>query len=107
MILDSIQTGVIDGHVPLLIAHADTEPVLPYAASRASFGGAEAPVWLLTLYGASHASQCEDDVTPYDHIAEQATLDVWNATLKKKRRAFARLDRDAAVAGLSSIEANR
>lgn len=107
MVLNSVQVAAIDGHVPLFIGHSDTDPLLSYATARASFVAAEAPVWLHTFHGASHASQWEDDVTPYDHIAEQATLDFWNATLKRKRRAFARLERDATVPGLSSIEAKR
>ena len=30
---------------------------------------------VVTLHGASHATQWEDDVTPYDRIAEQVTTD--------------------------------
>jgi dienelactone hydrolase len=108
MVLNGIRPGVVvDGHVPLLIAHSDTDPVLSYAAARQSFDEAEPPVWFHTFYGASHASQWEDDVTAYDDVAEQVTLDFWDATLKKKRRAFARLERDATVPDLSSIEAKR
>jgi hypothetical protein len=81
--------------------------VLPYATARQSFDEAEPPVWLHTFFGASHASQWEDDVTPYDQVAEQVTLDFWDATLEKKRRAFRRLERDATVLGLSSIETRR
>lgn len=61
----------------------------------------------MTLHGASHASQWEDDVTEYDAIAEQITLDFWDATLRGAQKAFKRLERDADVPGLSSIETRR
>ena len=96
---------VLDGHVPLLIAHSDADPAIPYSSAQDVFAGAEPPVWLVTLHGASHASQWEDDVTPYDEIAEQVTLDFWDATLRGKGEAFRRLDRDATVPDLASIEA--
>ena len=54
--------------------------------------------------GHSHASQWEDTVTPYDQIAERTTTDFWDATLKHHARAFASLEQDATVPGLSSIE---
>ena len=98
-------TGQLDGHVPLLIAHSDTDPVIPYSTARAAFESATAPVWLVTLHGASHASQWEDDVTPYDAIAERVTTDFWDATLNNKRKSVTRLQLDATVRGLSSIEA--
>jgi dienelactone hydrolase len=98
---------VLDGHVPLLIAHSDMDPAVPYEQAQNTFADAEPPVWLVTLHGASHASQWEDDVTPYDEIAEQITLDFWDATLRGKSKAFKRLERDATVADLSSIEVRR
>lgn len=94
----------LDGRVPLLIVHSDTDPALPYELATATFAEATPPVWFVTLHGASHASQFEDDVTDYDAIAERITTDFWDATLKGKTKAFQRLDRDGTVAGLSSIE---
>ena len=105
-VLDGFQPGVaVDGHVPLLIAHSDTDPVIPYANARATYAAAPPPVWLHTLHGASHASQWEDPVTPYDEIAEQVTVDFWDATLEGRRLAYRRLERDATVPGLSAIVA--
>jgi dienelactone hydrolase len=104
-VLDGIEPGaVVDGHVPLYIGHADTDPLLPYAGARTTYDRAPSPVWLVTLHGASHASEWEDTVTPYDRIAEETTTDFWKATLDHRRHAFERLERDATVAGLSSIE---
>lgn len=96
-----------DGRVPLLIVHSDTDPALPYASAQAAYSGAAGPVWFVTLHGASHASQFENDPTPYDQIGIDLTTDFWNATLKGQKRAFAKLDADATVEGLSSIESRR
>jgi len=105
-VLDGIRPDVtIDGHVPLLIAHSDTDPTLPYSSALETFAAARAPAWFVTLHGASHASQWEDTVTPYDQIAERITVDFWDATLNGDARAFARLQRDATVPGFSSIVA--
>jgi dienelactone hydrolase len=104
-VLNGIQPGVtIDGHVPFFLGHSDTDPVLPYAGARTTYDRARSPVWFVTLHGASHASQWEDDVTPYDDIAERTTTDFWDGTLRGKNRAFDRLERHATVPGLSSIE---
>jgi dienelactone hydrolase len=105
-VLDGIRSDErIDGHVPLLIAHSDTDPTLPYSSALEAFNAASAPVWFVTLHGAAHASQWEDDITPFDHIAERITIDFWDATLNRNPQAFARLQRDATVPGLSSIVA--
>ncbi len=49
----------LDGHVPLLIAHGDQDPLLRYANTQAIFGQAAPPVWFVTLIGASHATEFE------------------------------------------------
>jgi dienelactone hydrolase len=110
VVLDGVRSdATLDGHVPLLIAHSDTDPVIPYSSARDAFAAASPPAWLVTLHGASHASEWEDTVTPYDHIAEQITTDFWDATLNRNRRkqSLTRLEQDATVPGLSSIEVTR
>jgi dienelactone hydrolase len=110
MVLDGIRLGSalrLDGHVPLLIAHADTDPAIPYSTAQAASRDAAPPVWLVTLHGASHASQWENDPTPYDAAGAELTVDFWDATLGGDKRAFARLERDATIPDLVSIESNR
>ena len=97
----------LDGHVPLLIAHSVTDPAIPYSTARDAYAEAAPPVWFVTQDRASHASQWEDDPTPYDAMNEQLTVDFWDATLRGKKAAFTRLERDATVVDLSSIEARR
>ena len=65
------------------------------------------PVWLVTLHGADHYTQWADDPTPYQALDEHLTTDFWDATLKDKKAALSRLQRDATVNGLSSIESRR
>ena len=68
-VLDGLRSDEpLDGHVPLLIAHSDTDPTLPYSSALEAFAAARAPAWFVTLHGAAHASQWEDDVTAFDHI---------------------------------------
>jgi predicted dienelactone hydrolase len=104
---DGSTETLLDGRVPLLIAHSDTDPALPYSRAQATYALAAPPVWFVTLHGASHASQWENEPTPYDAIGRRITIDFWNATLRGDKRAFSRLKQDATVAGLSSIEARR
>jgi hypothetical protein len=64
---------------------------------------------MVTLHGADHYTQWADDPTgaPYHALAEHLTTDFWDATLKGKEAALIRLQRDATVNGLSSIESRR
>ncbi len=107
-VLDGFHSSAtIDGHVPILIAHSDTDPAIPYASARKLFAEASPPAWFVTLHGASHASEWENDVTPYDHIDERLTTDFWQATLKAEPQAFIRLRNDATVPNVSSIQVKR
>jgi pimeloyl-ACP methyl ester carboxylesterase len=107
-VLDGVPPNIpLDGHVPMLIAHSDTDPLIPYGTARNAYLAATAPVWFVTLHGASHATEWENDVTPYDHMDEQLTTDFWQATLGGDASAFTRLQRDATVAGLASIQVKR
>jgi dienelactone hydrolase len=94
----------LDGHVPLLIAHGDADPVLDHHFAEDAFARAAAPVWFVTLLGASHAPPFENDVTPYDHAAEQFTTDFWDATIGGDPSAWERFDTDAAVPGLTTLQ---
>jgi fermentation-respiration switch protein FrsA (DUF1100 family) len=105
IILDGLPAGgSLDGHIPLLIAHALSDPVLSYDFATSSYAAAVGPVWLMTFDFGGHAAQWEDDVTPFDQIAEATTLDFWNATLKGDDDAYSALENDATVDDMSSIE---
>ena len=51
-ILDGTERALaLDGHVPLLIAHSDTDPTIPYSSARDSFNSASPPAWLVRCTG--------------------------------------------------------
>ena len=108
-VLDGFRPGdvALDGHAPLLIAHSDTDPAIPFSTARDAFRAAKPPAWFVTLHHASHASQWENTVTPYDHVDERLSTDFWEATLGGDDAGFARLARDAQVKGLASITEKR
>ena len=58
----------------------------------------------MTLIGASHATEFENDVTPYDAIAEQFTTDFWDATIGGDPNALTTFAQHATVAGLSTLQ---
>ena len=43
----------LDGHIPLFIGHSDTDPLLSFESAQSTFDRAVAPVWFVTLHGAS------------------------------------------------------
>lgn len=95
---------VLDGHVPLLIAHGDQDPALRYDLARQAYDQAPGNVWFVTLLGASHAPAFENDVTPHDAMVERFTTDFWDATLGGDGDAWAAFTRDAAIDGLSTLQ---
>ena len=98
----------LDGHVPLLIAHGDADPSLPYAlAHDTTFVEADPPVWFVTLLGGGHAAPFEDAVTPYDETVERFTTTWWDATLLELPGAVEQFEADAAVDGLTVLEVKR
>jgi predicted dienelactone hydrolase len=95
---------VLDGHVPLLIVHGDQDLALPYSNAVEAFSVAAPPVWLVTLIGGAHATPFENDVTPFDQMVAELTVDFWDATLGGDDTAFDRFEQHAAVDGLSALE---
>ncbi len=94
----------LDGHVPLLIVHGDQDPALVYRFAVEAYAVAAPPVWLVTLLGGSHATPFENDITPYDEMVRELTVDFWDATLGGDPSAFERFEQHAAVEGLSTLE---
>ena len=94
----------LDGHIPLLIAHGDQDPVLQYSFARDAFDQAAPPVWFVTLLGATHAPPFENDITPYDATVEQFTTDFWDATIGGDTAAFATFEHHAAMDGLTTLQ---
>ncbi len=91
--------------VPVLIIHGDKDASLPYSGAVQAFGLAKPPKYLVTLIGGTHAPPYEDEPSPHDELVERATVDFWDAYLAGETDRLAELERDAAVDGLSGIQA--
>ena len=102
---DSGPPVTIDGHVPLLIVHSDSDGDVVYSTAVDAFAAAAPPAWFVTLHGAGHTTQYENGVTPYTSLSGRITLDFWDATLKEQSASYGKLTRDATVTGRASIEA--
>ncbi len=94
----------LDGHVPLLIMHGDADLSLPYAMEVDGYAKATGPVWFVTLLGGSHAPPFEDWPSPHDAVDEQVTTTFWEGTLGGDPAALARLDTEAVVPGLTTLQ---
>jgi fermentation-respiration switch protein FrsA (DUF1100 family) len=94
----------MDGHVPLLIRHGDHDPTLPYHLATDIYAAAAPPVWLVTLVGANHAPAYENDPSPWDGVATEVTTAFWDATIGGDPLAMGRMEADAVVPGLSTLQ---
>ncbi|MCB1016515.1 MAG: hypothetical protein KDB10_15605 [Acidimicrobiales bacterium] len=63
--------------LPLLVVHADADPVAPYAPAAEAFAAAAAPTYLLTLHEDVHASPFEDAPDPADELVAEVTTAFW------------------------------
>ena len=103
-VLDGFRPDVpLDGHVPLLIAHSDTDPTLRIPTALEAFARHVHPPAcdVAALHRRSGRTTSRRSTTSPKRI----TTDFWDATLNGNAQAFARLQRDATVPGLSSIVA--
>jgi dienelactone hydrolase len=95
-------------HVPVLFVHGEADEIYPYAASHANFDGAQAPKFLLTLVGTSHAPTLSiDGVGPADDAVVQGTLDFLDRFAGSDKHALTRLHQDTDVPGVTRLEASQ
>ncbi len=91
--------------IPLLIAHIDTDLAAPYKSAQQAFAEGASPKWLLTFVGGIHPEAYEDTPSPHDATATRTSIDFFDLTLLADAGARARLLRDGANPGESSIVA--
>jgi predicted dienelactone hydrolase len=96
MLLDGALAGVTKppasgATIPLLIVHADHDPIVPYDQAVASYRAAAAPKWFVTLHETAHVSAYEDPPDPADELVEAVTIAFWDRWLKGDRAAADRL----------------
>lgn len=93
----------LDAGVPLLVIHADQDPVAPVAPAEEAFAVAAPPKYLIVLHEVMHASAYEDDPDPADELVRDATTAFWRRYLADDPDAPAAFTAAAQVDGLSTV----
>jgi fermentation-respiration switch protein FrsA (DUF1100 family) len=91
--------------VPLLLVHGNADMTVPYAGSTNVYAAVGSPRFLLTLVGRGHQSWPATTGVA-DAAVLQSTLDFWGAYLRHEPGAERRLERDAVVPGLTTVQAD-
>lgn len=93
----------LDAGVPLLVIHADRDPVAPVAPAEEAFAAAAPPKHLIVLHEVMHAQAYEDDPDPADELVRGATTAFWRHYLADDPDAAAAFTAAARVDGLSTV----
>jgi dienelactone hydrolase len=88
--------------VPLLLIHGDHDGTVPYVGSTTAYREAKTPKFLLTLLGAPHTPLG----APYLDVIVTSTNDFLDRYLRGEKHALARLERDAAIPSVSTLQAD-
>jgi dienelactone hydrolase len=89
--------------IPLLIIHADGDPVLDYSQATEAFAAAATPKYLVTLHEVVHATPYENDPDPADQLVTDTTTAFWRLHLAHDAGAATDLSTSARVDGLSTV----
>jgi predicted dienelactone hydrolase len=95
--------------VPFLFFHGDADQTIPYSSSVQAYSAAPPPKLFVTLHGAPHtAFRQQGDATapppPWEPVIVQSTLDFLARYLRNDTAALARLQQDATVPGVASLQ---
>jgi dienelactone hydrolase len=93
-------TGLKTRAAPLLLVHGDHDQTVPYNASVSVFAAAPPPKFFETLVGAPHTPFRPPWLDP----TERSVTDFLDRYLKHDHGALARLETDAAVAGVTTFQ---
>ncbi|MCB1003419.1 MAG: hypothetical protein KDB35_04450 [Acidimicrobiales bacterium] len=109
MVLDGLRPDAsglhLDRGIPLLIVHADEDPVASYSYAEQAFEDAAAPAYLVTLHEAVHSQPFEDTPDPADQTVLDTTTAFWRRHLAGDEAAAVALQEAAAVPGLTTFVA--
>lgn len=92
-------------HTPLLLLHGDADTTVPISGSQGVYAIAEPPKFFVTLFGQTHGSAFQGDDSPAAIVVEKTTIDFLDRYVKDERPALKRLQADADVSGVASLEA--
>lgn len=93
----------LDRGVPLLIMHADADPVIAYRFAEEAFAAAGPPKYLVTIHEAVHSSPYEDAPDPADQMVIDTTIAFWRLHVAHQADAAADLSTAARVDGLTTV----
>ena len=96
--------------VPLLLFHGDADHTVPYSSGVQVFNAAPAPKFFVTLHGAPHtafrqAQHATAAPPPWEPVIVMSVLDFLGRYLHGQPAALARLQTDATVPGVASVQA--
>ncbi len=94
---------------PLLLFHGDADPTIPYSSSVQVYAGAPPPKFFVTLHGAPHTafrqqSHATAAAPPWEPVIVQSVLDFLARYLRNDPLALRRLQTDATVPGVASLQ---
>ncbi len=94
--------------VPLLLFHGDADQTVPYSSSVQVYAAAPPPKFFVTLHGAPHTSFPQTtgpQPTPWEPVIVHSVLDFLARYLGGSSAAPTRLQTDATVPGVASVQA--
>ncbi len=92
-------------NTPLLLEHGDADTTAPIQGSRDAYAQAQPPKFFVTLFGQTHGSAFGGGPKPAEVVVERTTTDFLDRYVKGQAGALTRLQRDANVNGVSSLQA--
>jgi pimeloyl-ACP methyl ester carboxylesterase len=89
---------------PVLAFAGTSDDAIPYELQQSIIEGLPGPTWSVTLIEGEHATPFENPESRFDDLVAASTIDFWDLTLRGDEAAGQRLESDAGVPGLSTLE---
>jgi predicted dienelactone hydrolase len=109
VVLTGLATGGADFDAynpPLLLVHGDADETVPYSSGQEAYTKAQSPKFFVTIAGATHSSAFHGADDPASIAVVKTVRDFLDSSLKNKKAALERLERDGNVDGVASLEAS-
>jgi predicted dienelactone hydrolase len=98
-------THFVGINTPLLLEHGDADQTAPIQGSRDAYAQALPPKFFVTLFGQTHGSAFGGGTKPAEVVVERTTTDFLDRYVKGQAGALARLQHDANVTSVASLQA--
>lgn len=96
-----------DIHTPLLVLHGDADATLPIRLGAEAFAVASPPKYFVTLIAGQHSAPYRGADDAVATATARTTLDFFDRYLKGDPGGIDRLERDADVAGVATLQEDR